>query len=156
MSKLIYRKTKETDIKELTMIMKRAFDDDTKRHTDLLEDGPQGYDDGSLLKRLLALKDGATFTIYLDKKIIGAYTILKKKETYHLEILFIDPSLTDKGLGQKVWKDIEASNKEAQKWVLETPSYSLRNHHFYEKCGFKRKEDKGVSIVFEKIKKAGP
>ena len=71
MCKLIYRKTKETDIKELTMIMKRAFDDDTKRHTDLLEDGPQGYDDGSLLKRLLALKDGATFTIYLDKKIIG-------------------------------------------------------------------------------------
>lgn len=42
----------EADVSVLADIMKRAFDDDTRMHTSLEEDGPSGYADGSLLRRL--------------------------------------------------------------------------------------------------------
>ena len=38
----------EADVSVLADIMKRAFDDDTRMHTSLEEDGPSGYADGSL------------------------------------------------------------------------------------------------------------
>ena len=55
--KLTYKKLEESDIMELTPIMKAAFDMDTKLHTDLEEDGPKGYDNGELLKRLMNLSN---------------------------------------------------------------------------------------------------
>lgn len=27
--------------------------------------------------------------------------------------------------------------EEAEKWSLDTPKDNIRNHHFYEKCGYK-------------------
>lgn len=46
---LTYKKLEQSDIPELTPIMKAAFDADTKLHTDVEEDGPNGYDNGELL-----------------------------------------------------------------------------------------------------------
>ena len=46
---LTYKILEQSDIPELTSIMKAAFDADTKMHTDLEEDGPNGYDNGELL-----------------------------------------------------------------------------------------------------------
>ena len=89
MMKLTYKILEQSDIPELTPIMKAAFDADTSMHTELEEE----------------------------------YT-------------------------------------EARTWMLETPDYSKRNHHFYEKCGFKKIgehvfEDGGKSFVFIKHTKNG-
>lgn len=43
---LTYKTLEQRDISELTPIMKAAFDADTKMHTGLEEDGPNGYDNG--------------------------------------------------------------------------------------------------------------
>lgn len=73
-------------------------------------------------------------------------------------MLFINPACASKGIGSMVWKDIEKEYNEAKIWILETPDYSKRNHHFYEKCGFEKIgehvfKDGAKSFVFIKYMK---
>lgn len=121
----------------LSRIMKNAFNDDTRMHTNLQEDGPIGYHDGSLLKELVTKKDYISQKISIDHNIIGAYTISHKEANYTLEMLFLDPNVQGKGIGNEVWLHIENTYSNARKWYVETPNYSIRNRYFYEhKCGF--------------------
>jgi len=135
---LTYKILEQSDIPELTPIMKAAFDTDTRMHTDLEEDGPNGYDNGELLQKLMRLENAESKVIYVDSIMVGGYTIIKEKDIYTLDMLFIDPSCSSRGIGTMVWQDIEKEYTEAKTWMLETPDYSKRNHHFYEKCGFKK------------------
>lgn len=85
--------------------------------------------------------------------LIRGYTIVRDQDTYTLEILFISPLYASKGIGSKVWKDIEHAYSNAKTWIIENPDYSIRNHRFYEKCGFKKFkehlfEDGSKSFVF--------
>jgi len=118
--------------------MTSAFNEDTSMHTDLKEDGPTGYNDGRLIKRLNEHEGFESYKIIYQNNVIGAYTVgIKQNDKYTLEMLFIDPDYREKHLGTIVWNDIEQKYKCAKKWNLETPNYSKRNHHFYtEKCGF--------------------
>ena len=132
--KITYKRMEKNDIPELTSIMKAAFDVDTKMHTNLEEDGPNGYDNGGLLKKLMNLQNAVSEVIYVDDTMVGGYTIIKDKDIYTLDMLFVSPSCSSKGIGHKVWKDIEKTYTGAKTWLLETPDYSKRNHYFYEKC----------------------
>lgn len=158
---LTYKKLEQGDISELTPIMKAAFDADTRMHTDLEEDGPNGYDNGELLLKLMRLENAESKVIYADDKMVGGYTVIKDKDIYTLDMLFISPFCASKGIGTRVWQDIEKEYTEAKTWMLETPDYSKRNHHFYEKCGFKKIKEHsfeggGKSFVFIKHVKRYP
>jgi len=133
-----YQKIYQVDYEILTRIMTSAFNEDTSMHTDLKEDGPNGYNDGRLIKRLNEDEDFESYKIIYQNNIIGAYTIgIKQNDEYTLEMLFIDLDYREKHFGTIVWNDIEQKYNCAKKWILETPSYSIRNHHFYtKKCGF--------------------
>lgn len=141
-NEITYKKLEENDIEELTPIMKSSFDADTRIHTDFEEDGPKGYDNGELLKKLIKIDNSESKVIYVDSVMVGAYTIIKDKDIYTLDMFFISPSYVSKGIGSRVWKDIENTYNEAKTWLVETPGYSKRNHHFYEKCGFKNIDEK--------------
>lgn len=152
---LTYKTMEQNDIPQLTPIMKAAFDADTKLHTGLEEDGPTGYDTGELLQKLLHLGNAESKVIYADGVMIGGYTIIKDTDIFTLDMLFIHPDCASNGIGTMVWRDIEKEYTEAKAWMLETPDYSKRNHHFYEKCGFKKIEehsfeDGAKSFVFVK------
>ncbi len=146
----------EEDYNTLTEIMKRAFDDDTKMHTDLLEDGPKGYDDGSLIRKLNENPELISSKILSEGKIIGAFSVKDEGEICTLDMIFINPTEKNKGLGLIVWEYMENHYSKEKKWIVETPSYSKRNYNFYtKKCGFTfvcekfySKEDS--SFVFEK------
>lgn len=142
---ITYRDLAYQDIRVLTPIMKTSFDEDTRLHTRLLEDGPSGYDNGQLLERMLRRTDAVSRVILYDDKIIGGYTISMNQDVYTLEIIFIAVEYTAKGIGYRVWQDIENKWKDAKTWVLETPSYSIRNHNFYKKCGFKVLKERSYS-----------
>lgn len=159
--KLEYKNLEARDISSLTPIMKAAFDEDTRIHTDLSEGGPRGYDTGELLEKLL--KDGNSISkvILCDGCIVGEYTIRKGEDAYTLDLLFIAPSHASKGIGAAVWENIEQENQEAMRWYVETPAYSVRNRRFYEKCGFKiirenTYEDGEKSVVFIKHRRRLP
>lgn len=125
------------DIAALTPIMAAAFDDDSKIHTGVEHDGPRGYDDGSLLLRQLADPALTCRKVLLDGSVIGAWTVRQQAAQCTLELFFLDPALHNQGLGQQVWQQIEGAFPQAEEWLLETPDYSTRNHHFYTKrCGF--------------------
>lgn len=158
--KLEYLKIDEADYAILTKIMTTAFNEDTAMHTDLKEDGPRGYDDGSLIRWLNEHEKFESFKVVFDNAIVGAYTVeVKCNNEYSLEMLFIDPEYRRNHLGGMVWKHIEEYYKDAQKWTVETPDYSKRNHYFYtEKCGFVfQRENKcsngAKSFIFEKMKR---
>lgn len=158
-NKIAYEKIYPVDYEILTRIMTSAFNEDTSMHTDLKEDGPAGYNDGSLLKKLNEHENFESYKIIYQNNIIGAYTVeIMQNNEYTLEMLFIDPDYREKHLGAIVWKDIEEKYKDAKKWTVETPEYSKRNHHFYtKKCGFifyrENIYDNGAkSFIFKKEK----
>lgn len=156
--KITYKNLIESDIEELTPIMKASFDADTRMHTDLEEDGPSGYDNGKLLCFLMNLEDSESKVIYYNDEMIGEYTIIRKNDIYTLDMLFISPDYESKGLGTRVLNDIEKSYDGVKTWIVETPSYSKRNHYFYEKAGFRRIREKiyddgSKSLIFSKHKK---
>ncbi len=153
--KIEYTDLKPSEIQALTPLMKAAFDEDTRMHTNLLEDGPWGYDTGELLHCLLEEKQAISKTIWCEKERIGEYTVIPKGTVYTLDMLFIDPKYASKGIGTAVLKDIEKAYPDAEQWNVETPAYSTRNRHFYEKCGFKVVREKtysdgAKSLIFEK------
>lgn len=158
-NKIVYLKIYPVDYEILTRIMTSAFNEDTSIHTDLKEDGPRGYNDGSLIKWLNEHKDFESYKVVYNNIIVGAYTVaIKPNSEYSLEMLFIDPKYRKNHLGTIVWKHIEEEYIDAKKWTVETPDYSKRNHHFYTKnCGFvfhrkKIYDNDCKSFIFEKQK----
>jgi len=131
-------KFKPIEKEELTNIMTRAFDYDSKIHLGTTG-GPDGYNDGSFIDKWFMHKNATPLTIFYDDKIIGGLNLWINNDTNinFLGSFFIDPSYEDKGIGTKVWKIIENMFPNSIEWRTETPGFSHRNHHFYvNKCGF--------------------
>jgi len=154
---IVYAKISHEDYDILTKIMTEAFNEDTRIHTNLKEDGPKGYNDGRLIRILNESVNYESYEIIYNDNIIGGYTIeILPNYEYRLEMLFIDPLYRGNHFGSNVWSHIEKEYPDAKKWTVETPSYSKRNHYFYiRKCGFTFKEEKVYengekSIIFEK------
>jgi ribosomal protein S18 acetylase RimI-like enzyme len=159
---LTFEEATEKDIPELTKVMTRAFDDDSQKHLGLEKGGPEGYDNGDFFRKwLLPYKESVGHKILLDGKIIGCIIvwILETKENF-LGTIFIDPEYQDQGVGTQTWQFIEETYPDTKQWTLETPSWAVKNHYFYEqKCGFKKIEEKveessdspGTSFVYQKV-----
>lgn len=126
------------DIEELTPIMKRAFDEDSKIHLGREEGGPPGYDDGSFLRKWGIESKTTSFKIYLDEKLMGGVILWINSNRHNfLGVIYLDPSVENRGVGTKVWKMIEEMYPDTLTWSTETPIFSRRNHNFYiNKCGF--------------------
>jgi hypothetical protein len=129
----------EQDVEILTSTMKRAFDEDAKRHLNENTGGPDGYDNGDFLRKFALNNGSKAYKISKDGKPIGAIIVwINNNHENFLGNMFIDPDLQDKGLGTTVWKFIESEYPETVIWRTETPGFSKRNHNFYvNKCGFK-------------------
>ncbi len=138
-SEVAFQKIDATDIKPLTNIMKRAFDEDSKRYLGIEGGGPPGYDDGTFLTKYALDSSSQAFKILMENKLIGAVILwIGEDGNNYLGNIFVDPLFQDKGIGTKVWKEIEGRYPETKKWTTETPGFSKRNHNFYvNKCGFK-------------------
>ena len=67
-----FRPLDESDIDALTSIMTRAFDYDTMVNTGEEKGGPQGYDDGSFLRRYALHRDATSYCIEIDDRLAGA------------------------------------------------------------------------------------
>ncbi len=131
---------KESDIEELTPIMKRAFDEDSRIHLGKESGGPPGYDNGEFLREYGLNEKSTAFKILLEGQTIGAVILWINQETQHnyLGNLFIDSTIQNKNVGKQVWDYIENYYSNTVCWHTETPIFSMRNHHFYiNKCGFR-------------------
>jgi hypothetical protein len=131
----------EADIPELTRVMTRAFDDDSRKHLGVERGGPDGYDNGDFFRKWLfgySVTDG--YKVIADGAAIGGIIVWNLPNGDNiLGTIFIDPDFQDRGVGSAAWKYIEEKYPQAKSWRLTTPKFAKKNHHFYEtKCGFTR------------------
>jgi len=138
-----YQLMAESDIPDLTPVMKRAFDDDAQKHLGKEVGGPPGYDNGDFFREwLLPYEESVGYKILLGDTLIGGIIIWILPESHNiLGTIFVDPSYQDKGVGQQTWVYIEETYPDTLSWRLGTPVWAVKNHHFYEKCGFVRVEE---------------
>lgn len=136
---LVFEELKSEDITSLTPIMKKAFDEDARRHLGESTGGPPGYDNGDFLRRYALDNKSQAFKVTKDNKIVGAVIVwINKNNINYLGNMFVDVDLQDKGMGTKMWNAIEVMYPNTIVWRTETPGFSKRNHNFYvNKCGFK-------------------
>jgi GNAT superfamily N-acetyltransferase len=156
---LKYARITEKDIPDLTLVMTRAFDDDAQKHLGVEKGGPEGYDDGEFFRKwLFSYEESQGYKILLDGQIVGGFIVwLLEDRKNSLGTIFVDPAHQDQGVGARAWKFIETTYPDAQSWTLGTPSFAVKNHHFYEKCGFVkiREEEEpghpGTSFIYQKM-----
>lgn len=130
---LLFKPLTSGHIPELTRVMTRAFDEDSQLHLGK-PGGPDGYDDGSFLKKWGFNPHATPLVIYRDGRMIGAVILfIEDPEAGVLGTVFLDPDTRGQGLGRKVWDFIERTYPRSV-WRLETPGFSVRNHNYYVNC----------------------
>lgn len=135
----VFEKITEEDVAELTKVMKRAFDEDTKRHLGEEAGGPPGYDNGDFLRQWYLHESADAYKISKDGTLIGGFNVFVNDSNENfLGNMFVDPLYQDKGCGTIIWSFVEQKYPQTKMWRTETPGFSKRNHNFYiNKCGFK-------------------
>lgn len=136
---LTLRRLVAGDIPRLTEIMTRAFNKDSQMHLGR-NGGPDGYDDGSFLRRY-GLEDDSciAYTVLLDGRTAGAVLLWidAAKRLGTLGCIFVDDSVQNQGLGVRIWCWVEQHYSQVRVWQTETPLFSHRDHYFYiNKLGF--------------------
>ena len=74
-----------------------------------------------------------------DGQRVGGAIIVIKADDHRGELafLYVKVGVQSKGIGQTIWKAIEAMHPEMKKWETCTPYFDRRNIHFYiNRCGF--------------------
>ncbi|MDO5346773.1 MAG: GNAT family N-acetyltransferase, partial [Lachnospiraceae bacterium] len=118
----------ELHINELTKIMERAFDEDTRIHLNEEKGGPDGYDNGNFLRKWGLHKSSSSYCICLNGQLIGGVILwINEDNNNFLGNIFIDPIYENQGLGTKVWHMIEKLYPDTKTWNTETPIFSSRN-----------------------------
>ncbi len=127
------------DVDEATTVMARAFDDDSRRHLGKDRGGPPGYDTGEFLRENALNPQARAFKAIVDGSIAGAIIVFPQPDGNHwLGCMFTDPARQRTGVGRALFRHVERAFP-ARSWQLETPSFALSNHRFYElACGFKK------------------
>ncbi|TDQ36620.1 GNAT family N-acetyltransferase [Aureibacillus halotolerans] len=127
----------EDDAEAITKMMVSVENNERKRW---YEDGDGPYIPGfdSVDMQKYHQWNEAYFKILFDGELSGVILISHTgREHARLDRLFIDPSWQDKGIGSTVITLIESMYPQVKLWTLDTFQKSTRNHHFYEKMGYK-------------------
>lgn len=157
---LSFEEITEADIPELTAVMTRAFDDDAQKHLGVERGGPEGYDNGAFFRKwLFSYEESKGYKIRFQRRIVGGFIVwIFAHGNNTLGTIFVDPTYQNKGIGTRAWEFIETTYPEAKSWTLGTPSFAIKNHHFYErKCGFSKireepaPEHPGTSFIYQKV-----
>ena len=128
----------EEDLEQVVPIMRRAFDDDAQKHLGQEKGGPPGYDDGEFFHTwLFPYPESVGYMVRTGDQVIGGIIVWILPEGHNiLGTIFIDPDFQDQGIGGKTWQFIEDEHPQTKTWRLGTPAWAIKNHHFYQKCGF--------------------
>ena len=149
----LFRRLTEKDLFFLEKVLLESFNEDSERVFGKgYKNGPPGYDNGELAKKIVHNRQMTKLVIQINEMDCGVL-IYHQEETYVVDYFCILPLYADKGLGSEVWRVFEEDKGGV--WILETPDYSVRNHHFYKKNGFVKVAEKSYgpkakSFIFKK------
>ena len=126
------------DAEGLTEIQIRTFEGDNKlKPPGCSMEGPPGYN--SVDWNAEWIEKTPYYKILFDDLIVGGLILFELGER-HFELgrIWVDPDLQNQGIGQQAVRLMFGAFPEVRKWTLGTPSWAIRNQHFYEKMGFVR------------------
>jgi len=156
---VIYDTIVEEDLAELTVVMTRAFDDDTRRFAGQERGGPPGYDNGDFFRNWLFGQDiTAGYKFLVGDRIVGAAIVWNHADGNNvLGAFFIDPDFQGRGIGTSAWRYLESLHAGVKSWTLDTPVWATRSRTFYErKCGFRFLRQEGEFVFYRKDMAAAP
>ncbi|MGK7377265.1 GNAT family N-acetyltransferase [Planococcus sp. 1R117A] len=149
------RRTKETEALQLLEIQKEAFLEDLKRYEDH-ETNPVNEPIEILLRKIEVFLH---YTIWLEDEIIGGVDIRSLDgNRYRLNRIFLSNKFQNQGLGSEIMQLIEKEFPSAAEWHLDTPHLNKRNHHFYEKLGYRKVGQHQLTdklFLYDYVKKMG-
>ena len=137
-----------SDAEALAQISKRAFDSDAAVGAPGAG-GPPGYDSPAWQVEMMG--QAVYLKIDLAGEIAGGAIVFGGRGgRYYLGRVFLDPRLQGRGIGLAVMDALFAHFPDADKWVLETPSWNVRTRNFYRKLGFQLMKESEGDLFFEK------
>lgn len=87
----------------------------------------------------LSKKGAAAYKAIVDGKMSGGVIVVIDESTQHnhLDFLYVKYGMQSKGIGQKIWNEIERIYPNTKVWETVTPYFEKRNIHFYiNRLGF--------------------
>jgi ribosomal protein S18 acetylase RimI-like enzyme len=122
------------DAEALVQVQIAAFHHDTVLYPQVAVGGPPGYD--SVEHMLGSIERHACYKVLHAGQPIGVLVIFEPEGGHtHLDVIAIDPAYHDRGIGTRAMAFLERAHP-ATRYTLDTPSWALRNQHFYEKLGY--------------------
>mgnify|MGYP003297722913 CR=1 FL=1 len=91
------------------------------------------------IDRSLDANGAIAYKAVVDGEMVGGAVVVIDKETQHnhLDLLYVKYGTQTKGIGFKIWNEIERLHPDTRVWETCTPYFEKRNIHFYvNKCGF--------------------
>lgn len=91
------------------------------------------------IDKSLSAQGSAAYKAVVDGKMLGGVIVVIDKSTQcnHLDFLYVKYGAQSKGIGKKIWDEIEKFYPETKVWETVTPYFEKRNIHFYiNRLGF--------------------
>lgn len=136
--KIKLRKLEQKDAQDIRDIMCDIFEDELKKWFHGKEGALYipGYN--SIEMQSYHMWDSKYFgIIYMDKMIGVVLISTTDREHGRVDRFYILPEYQGKGIGNETLRLVESLFPQVTLWTLDTTKFSLRNHHFYEKNGYK-------------------
>ncbi|KFN02300.1 GNAT family N-acetyltransferase [Bacillus clarus] len=141
MSTITIEKATILDAEKLTEIMRRTFDEETKRWLSDQENiidyniQPPGY--SSIEMTAYMIEELEYFKVVMGEETVGGIIVTISGTSYgRIDRIFVDPAYQGKGIGSQVISLIEGEFQNVRTWDLETSSRQINNHYFYKKMGY--------------------
>jgi len=87
----------------------------------------------------LSKKGAVAYKAVVDDKMLGGVIVVIDETTQHnhLDFLYVKYGTQSKGIGQKIWNEVEKLYPKTTVWETFTPYFEKRNVHFYiNRLGF--------------------
>jgi GNAT superfamily N-acetyltransferase len=146
---LTIERASEADAEALLRAQIAAFDyDDVLYGVGL--GGPPGYNDIDHVRQ--TIREEQYYKIVYDGRIVGGISMVDEGEGHlYIDVLYIHPDYHNLGIGSKTIQFVEQAYPDAIKWTLNTPTYAIRNQHFYEKFGYMKvgefKPEEDITLI---------
>jgi len=130
------RTVREDELSEYKKEMQRSFQVGAEAEYGKIDEQILPEED---INRSLSSDGSIAYAAVVNNEIIGGAIIIINQKTQHnhLDFLFVKVGVQSKGVGQKIWSEIERLHPDTEVWETCTPYFEKRNIHFYiNRLGF--------------------
>jgi ribosomal protein S18 acetylase RimI-like enzyme len=143
--RIAFKRATVADADELVAVQIAAFHNDALLYPGVEIGGPPGYD--SVEHMRMRIQEAECYSMMDAGRIIGGIVAFDMGHGHvHVGQIFIDPAYQNRGIGTQAMRFLEQTYA-ARLWTLDTPTWAVRNQHFYEKLGYVRVKEETLPDI---------